>query len=29
MDLVVQHAPLVLDTCNALKAYRRDNVVPL
>jgi UDP-N-acetyl-D-glucosamine dehydrogenase len=29
MALVVTHAPLVLDTCNALKAYQRANVVPL
>jgi UDP-N-acetyl-D-glucosamine dehydrogenase len=28
-DLVVNTAPLVLDTCNALKAHQRDNVVPL
>jgi UDP-N-acetyl-D-glucosamine dehydrogenase len=28
-DLVVSRAPLVLDTCNALKRYRRENVVPL
>jgi UDP-N-acetyl-D-glucosamine dehydrogenase len=28
-DLVVSQAPLVLDTCNALKGYRRANVVPL
>ena len=28
-DLVVQRAPLVLDTCNALKQYQRGNVVPL
>jgi len=26
---VVEHAPLVLDTCNALKTYARPNVVPL
>lgn len=29
MDLVVEHAALVLDTCNALKAYQRPNVVAL
>ena len=28
-DLVVSRAPLVLDTCNALKRYQRDNIVPL
>jgi len=28
-DLVVTLAPLVLDTCNALKRYQRENVVPL
>ena len=28
-DLVVSDAPLVLDTCNALKRYQRANVVPL
>ena len=28
-DLVVEHAPVVLDTCNALKQYQRDNVIPL
>jgi UDP-N-acetyl-D-glucosamine dehydrogenase len=28
-DLVVTRAPLVLDTCNALKRYQRENVVPL
>ena len=28
-DLVVERAPLILDTCNALKAHRRANVVPL
>jgi UDP-N-acetyl-D-glucosamine dehydrogenase len=28
-DLVVARAPLVLDTCNALKRYQRQNVVPL
>jgi UDP-N-acetyl-D-glucosamine dehydrogenase len=28
-DLVVALAPLVLDTCNALKRYQRENVVPL
>jgi UDP-N-acetyl-D-glucosamine dehydrogenase len=28
-DLVVAEAPLVLDTCNALKRYQRSNVVPL
>jgi UDP-N-acetyl-D-glucosamine dehydrogenase len=28
-DLVVGEAPFVLDTCNALKRYRRENVVPL
>jgi UDP-N-acetyl-D-glucosamine dehydrogenase len=27
--LVVTRAPLVLDTCNALKRYQRENVVPL
>jgi UDP-N-acetyl-D-glucosamine dehydrogenase len=28
-DLVVGRAPLVLDTCNALKRYERANVIPL
>ncbi len=28
-DLVVEHAPLVLDTCNALKRYHSNHVVPL
>ena len=28
-DLVVEHAPLVLDTCNALKRYASERVVPL
>jgi UDP-N-acetyl-D-glucosamine dehydrogenase len=28
-DLVVDRAPLVLDTCNALKQHQRANVVPL
>jgi UDP-N-acetyl-D-glucosamine dehydrogenase len=28
-DLVVATAPLVLDTCNALKQHQRENVVPL
>jgi UDP-N-acetyl-D-glucosamine dehydrogenase len=28
-DLVVEHAPLILDTCNALKRYRSDKIVPL
>jgi len=28
-DLVVNRAPLILDTCNALKAHQSPNVVPL
>jgi UDP-N-acetyl-D-glucosamine dehydrogenase len=28
-DLLVERSPLILDTCNALKAHRRENVVPL
>ena len=28
-DLVVEHASLILDTCNALERYRSDYVVPL
>ncbi len=28
-DLVVEHAPLILDTCNALKAYRNGKIVAL
>ena len=28
-DLVVERAPLVLDTCNALKRYQRESVIPL